>query len=110
MSRIGSVFRPGHKCLIAYVTTGYPSVAATLEAVPLLAKSGADIIELGIPFSDPLADGVTIQRASFQALQNGVTPATCLEVAGKLHKAVTTPLVFMSYFNPLLQYGLEKFC
>jgi len=110
MSRIGSVFRPGHQCLIAYVTAGYPSIAATLKVVPLLAQSGADIIELGIPFSDPLADGVTIQRASFQALQNGVTPAACLEVAGKLRQTVTTPLVFMSYFNPLFQYGLEKFC
>jgi len=110
MSRIDSVFRPGHKALIAYATTGYPSITATLKAVPLLAKSGADIIELGIPFSDPLADGVTIQRASFQALQNGVTPTACLEVAGRLRQTVTTPLVFMSYFNPLLQYGLEKFC
>jgi len=110
VSRIAGVFRPGHKALIAYVTTGYPSVEATLKIVPLLALNGADIIELGIPFSDPLADGVTIQRASFQALQNGVTPQVCLDVAGKLRRTTDVPLVFMSYFNPLLQYGLDGFC
>jgi tryptophan synthase alpha chain len=110
MSRIDSVFRPGHKALIAYVTTGYPSIEATLKVVPLLARNGADIIELGIPFSDPLADGVTIQRASFKALQNGVTPAACLEVACQVRRTVDVPLVFMSYFNPLLRYGMEKFC
>lgn len=110
MSRIEQVFRPSRKVLIAYVTTGYPSVESTLKIGPLLAQSGADIIELGIPFSDPLADGVTIQRASFQALQNGVTPQVCLEVAGKLRRVMDIPIVFMSYFNPLLQYGVKKFC
>ena len=74
MSRISSVFnQPGHKALITYVTVGYPSIEATLKVVPLLADSGCDIVELGIPFSDPLADGVTIQKASFYALKNGVT-------------------------------------
>jgi tryptophan synthase alpha chain len=110
VSRIAAVFKPGRKALIAYVTAGYPSIEATLKVVPLLVQNGADIIELGIPFSDPLADGVTIQRASFQALQNGVTPQVCLEVAGKLRGVVNVPLVFMSYFNPLLQYGLDRFC
>jgi tryptophan synthase alpha chain len=111
MSRIEAVFkRVGHKTLIPYVTVGYPDIETTLKVVPLLVESGADIIELGIPFSDPLADGVTIQRASYQALQNGVTTATCLEVAGKLRPQVDAPLVFMSYFNPLFRYGLEKFC
>ena len=93
-----------------YVTVGYPSIEATLEVVPLLAKSGCDIVELGIPFSDPLADGVTIQNSSFQALQNGVTPQLCLEIAGKLSKQVDIPLVFMTYFNPVFSYGLENFC
>ena len=111
MSRIEAVFkRTGHKALIPYVTVGYPSIDATLKVVPLLVKNGADIIELGIPFSDPLADGVTIQRASFQALQNGVTTGTCLELAEKLRKKVEAPLVLMLYFNPLFQYGLDKFC
>src|SRR4030042_4775656 len=111
MSRIASVFnRPGHKALIPYVTVGYPSVEDTLKVVPILADSGCDIVELGIPFSDPLADGATIQKASFHALKNGVTPAMCLEVAEKLSRKVDVPLVFMTYFNPVLSYGLDKFC
>jgi len=111
LSRIASVFkRPGHTALIPYVTIGYPSIEATLKVVPLLADSGCDIVELGIPFSDPLADGVTIQRASFHALQNGITPRICLEVAEELSQKVDIPLVFMTYFNPVLSYGLEEFC
>ena len=111
MNRIDSVFnRPGHKALIAYVTVGYPSIEATLKVVPILAKSGCDIIELGIPFSDPLADGTTIQKASHYALQNGVTPKICLEVASQLSRMVGIPLVFMGYFNPVLWYGAELFC
>ena len=75
MSQIASIFnQPGHIALIPYVTVGYPSIEATLKVVPLLASSGCDIVELGIPFSDPLADGATIQKASFQALKNGITP------------------------------------
>jgi tryptophan synthase alpha chain len=111
MSRIEQVFtRKGHTALIAYITTGYPDTEATLRAVPLLAESGCDIIELGIPFSDPLADGVTIQNASYHALQNGVTPQTCLEVAKKAREKVEIPLVFMSYYNPIYSYGVEEFC
>ncbi|HEY54839.1 MAG TPA: tryptophan synthase subunit alpha [Dehalococcoidia bacterium] len=111
MSDIAAVFsRPGHKALIPYVTVGYPDIEATLEVVPLLAQSGADIVELGIPFSDPLADGVTIQKSSFHALQNGVTPRLCLELAKQLREKVDIPLVFMTYFNPVLGYGLEEFC
>jgi len=111
LSRIASIFRePTHKALIPYVTVGYPTVDATLEVVPLLASCGCDIVELGIPFSDPLADGVTIQKASFRALQNGVTPKLCLEVAKQLSHEVDIPLVFMSYFNPVFRYGVEEFC
>lgn len=111
MSRIQEAFtRPSRKALIAYVTVGYPSVEATLNVVPLLADSGCDLVELGIPFSDPLADGVTIQKASFQALQNGVTPAVCLNVARQLTREVDVPLVFMTYYNPILRYGHEAFC
>jgi tryptophan synthase alpha chain len=111
VSKIAAAFNPpGHKALIAYVTVGYPTIEATLKVVPLLADSGADIIELGIPFSDPLADGVTIQKSSFQALQNGVTPKLCLEIAGNLSRKVNIPLVFMTYYNPVLKYGLEAFC
>ncbi len=111
MSRIASVFsQPGHTALIPYVTVGYPSIEATLEVVPLLARCGCDIVELGIPFSDPLADGVTIQKASFRALQNEITPKICLEVARQLSEKVDIPLVFMTYFNPVFSYGLEEFC
>ena len=111
MSRIGSVFNhPGHVALIPYVIVGYPTIEATLKVVPLLASSGCDIVELGIPFSDPLADGTTIQRASFHALQNEVTPQLCLSVAERLRHRVNIPLVFMTYFNPVFSYGLEEFC
>jgi len=111
LSRIASVFnQPEHIALIPYVTVGYPSIEATLKVVPLLASSGCDIVELGIPFSDPLADGVTIQKASFRALQNGVTPNLCLEVAKQLSHEVDIPLVFMTYFNPVFRYGVEEFC
>jgi tryptophan synthase alpha chain len=111
MSSIASVFKqPGHTALIPYVTVGYPSIEATLKVVPLLANHGCDIVELGIPFSDPLADGVTIQKASFRALENGVTPALCLEVARELSQKVSIPLVFMTYFNPVFSYGIERFC
>ena len=111
MSRIASVFnQPGHTALIPYITVGYPTVEATLKVVPLLASGSCDIVELGIPFSDPLADGATIQKASFCALQNGITPRLCLEVAKELSQMVETPLVFMTYFNPVFSYGLEEFC
>ncbi len=111
MSRIASVFaKPNYTAFIPYITVGYPSIEATLKVVPILANSGSDLVELGIPFSDPVADGVTIQKSSFHALQNGVTPKVCLEVAQELNQRVKVPLVFMSYFNPIFNYGLEKFC
>ena len=110
MSRILDVFQQSkHKILIPYVTVGYPNVDDTLKVVPLLAASGCDMVELGIPFSDPLADGATIQQASFSALKSGVTPGVCLEIAGKLHKQVDIPQIFMTYYNPIFHYGLEKF-
>ena len=110
MSRIASVFRPNHKALIAYLTVGYPDIETTRKAAAVLSDSGVDIIELGIPFSDPLADGATIQKASYQALRQGVTPQVCLEVASRLRREIATPLVFMTYYNPVFHYGLEAFC
>jgi tryptophan synthase alpha chain len=110
MSRITSIFRPGYKALIAYLTVGYPSLETTYEAASILADNGCDIIELGIPFSDPLADGATIQKASYQALQQGITPQICLKAAYQLRQRIATPLVFMSYYNPILSSGLEAFC
>ena len=111
MSRISEAFeRPGRTALIAYLMVGYPSLEATLAVVPLLEQWGCDIVELGIPFSDPLADGATIQQASHGALHNGVTPSRCLEMVRELRLKTRIPLVFMTYFNPVLHYGLDEFC
>ncbi|HHY37951.1 MAG TPA: tryptophan synthase subunit alpha [Clostridia bacterium] len=115
MSRIGQVFenlklKGTGAAFIPYVTVGYPSVDATMEAVSLLEECGAEIIELGVPFSDPMADGLTIQHASHEALRNGITPARCLEVAALLRNRVKLPLVFMTYYNPVLSYGVKRFC
>lgn len=110
MSHLAAVFRPGHKALIAYLTVGYPAPEATGVITTILADAGCDIIELGIPFSDPLADGATIQKASYQALRQGITPQACLDVARRLRQRITTTLVFMSYYNPILSFGLETFC
>jgi tryptophan synthase alpha chain len=110
MSQIAAAFKSDYKALIAYLTVGYPDLEATEKAAIALAGNGADIIELGIPFSDPLADGTTIQKASHRALQNGVTLQTCFEMAGKLHQEIATPLVFMTYYNPVYNFGLDAFC
>jgi len=110
MNNISSVFKPNHKALIGYVTAGYPDIADTPRIATVLAENGCDIIELGIPFSDPLADGATIQKASHHALQRGITPQACLEIANEIRKSIATPLAFMTYYNPVLNYGLEAFC
>ena len=95
---------------VAFLTVGYPDVGSTLSFVPALIEGGADIIELGVPFSDPLAEGPTIQRSSFHALQQGVTPRLCLDVAAKLRElGLEAPLLPMGYYNPMLAYGLESF-
>jgi tryptophan synthase alpha chain len=110
MDKIASVFKNGHKALIGYITVGYPHIRSTPEIARALADGGCDIIELGIPFSDPLADGATIQHASHQALLNGVTPEFCLETAAEISRKINTPLLFMTYYNPVFNYGPEKFC
>jgi len=109
MNRISTIFNNSHKALIAYVTAGYPSMEATIEAVPLLAELGCDLVELGIPFSDPLADGATIQQASYKALHNGTTPLNCLEAVVQIRQRSDIPLVFMSYYNPIYNFGISKF-
>ena len=96
--------------VIPYLTVGFPSVEETLSLVSALVDGGADVIELGVPFSDPLADGPTIQRSSFHALAQGVNLGTCLQVCQRLRSAgMNTPLVLMGYYNPILSYGLERF-
>jgi len=111
VSSIDDIFKkPKAKALIAYVTVGYPSLEETERVVPLLVESGCDIVELGIPFSDPLADGATIQQASFYALQNGITIKHCIELVKRLRHEITIPLIFMTYFNPVFKYGIENFC
>jgi tryptophan synthase alpha chain len=98
------------KALAPYVTIGHPTKDATLEIVPALVEGGATMIELGVPFSDPLADGPVIQRSSFQALQNGVTVEYCIQTARALRqRGVEVPLIFMGYYNPILRYGLDRF-
>jgi tryptophan synthase alpha chain len=100
----------GQTGFIAFLTVGYPDVESTLDFVPALIEGGADMIELGIPFSDPLAEGPTIQRSSYRALQNGVTPRECLDVAAKLRaRCVEAPFVPMGYYNPILAYGVDSF-
>lgn len=96
--------------IIPFLTVGFPSVQDTLALVPALVEGGADVVELGVPFSDPLADGPTIQRASFHALGQGVSLSTCLDVCRRLREqGVEVPLVLMGYYNPILSYGLERF-
>jgi tryptophan synthase alpha chain len=98
----------GEKGFIAYITAGDPDLDATLERVRLLEKAGADLIELGIPFSEPLADGVANQRAAERALENGTTYAGILEVVKKIREESEIPIVFFSYLNPLFARGFER--
>jgi tryptophan synthase alpha chain len=112
MSRITERFdrlrAEGRKGFVPFVTAGDPDVATSIEIVKRLAEMGADVIELGVPFSDPMADGPTIQRSSQRALSNGVHLATVLEISRSLRKTSETPVVLFSYFNPLLSFGLDN--
>jgi tryptophan synthase alpha chain len=113
MTRISETFRrlmkKGGKAFIPYVTAGDPSLDKTAEMVHVLEECGADIIELGVPFSDPLADGPTIQRASERALKNGVTLRKVISLVRDLRQSTQVPLVLMTYFNPVFKYGVEDF-
>jgi tryptophan synthase alpha chain len=95
--------------IVAYITAGDPSLDATLEFVLALEGAGTDVIELGVPFSDPLADGPTIQRASERALKSGASLPKILQLVGRIRKSSQIPLVLFSYYNPILQMGLEPF-
>jgi len=111
--RFAELSASGQLGIVAYITAGDPSLDATLQFVLALAEAGADVIELGVPFSDPLADGPTIQRASERALKSGTTLAGVLDLVRRIRQssppANEVPLVLFSYYNPILQMGLEKF-
>jgi tryptophan synthase alpha chain len=107
--RFAELRASGELGIVAYITAGDPSLDATLKFVEALADAGADVIELGVPFSDPLADGPTIQRASERALKNGATLRGVLDLVARIRKSSQVPLVIFSYYNPVLQMGLEKF-
>jgi tryptophan synthase alpha chain len=100
--------RDAHKGFIPYITAGDPSLEATEQIILELERSGADIIELGVPFSDPMADGPVIQRASERALANHVSVRDCLELVRRVRQQSAVPIVLFSYLNPLLSIGLER--
>lgn len=113
ISRIGKTFKKlkkeGRKAFIPYIMAGDPSLDKTKEVVLLFEECGADIVELGVPFSDPLADGPTIQRASERALKNGVTLRKAISHVKDIRQMTQIPIVLMTYFNPVFKYGVENF-
>lgn len=114
-SRIGRAFAAAREqkrvAVLPFLTVGYPSVDVSIAAVKAVVDAGGDVVELGVPFSDPLAEGPTIQKSSFHALTQGVTPGICIDAAARLRReGVQAALVLMGYYNPVLAYGMEKFC
>src|SRR5215468_1926204 len=111
MTRIGRLFETLHcenrKGLIAYLTAGDPSPAHTPGLVAAMVRGGADLIELGVPFSDPIADGPVIQRAGERALKHGTSLHTVLEIAGQIRHTSDVPLLLFTYLNPVVRYGVE---
>jgi len=110
MNRINKVFEKKKNLLSIYFTAGFPEINDTLKIIKELDKSQVDMIEIGLPFSDPLADGPTIQKSSEKALSNGMTTNLLFDQLKDLRKISDVPVVIMGYFNPILQYGIEKFC
>jgi len=109
IERISQAFRPGHTAFMPYAVLGYPQRVESLAVITALAEAGADLLELGVPFSDPLADGPTIQAATQKSLDNGTTMRDCLAMTRELRAAgLTTPAVFMGYVNMLMAYGFEQ--
>ncbi len=111
MSRLTDLFKQkNERVLNVYCTAGYPHLNSTLEVMESLQKNGAHIIELGMPYSDPLADGEVIQNSSLIALDNGMTIDTLFEQLATMRQTIQIPVVLMGYMNPILQYGFEAFC
>lgn len=110
-NRITSLFeKKDEKILSIYFTAGYPELNDTLKIIGQLEKSGADLVEIGMPFSDPVADGPVIQQSSEEALKNGMTIHLLFEQLKRIRKSVSIPLILMGYLNPVMQYGIEDFC
>ncbi len=112
--RISEAFAKAHRekrgVLMPYFMCGYPSAEQSVAMTIAATEAGADIIELGMPFSDPLADGATIQHAGHAALERGMSVRGCMEVARQVAAQSSVPLILMGYYNPLLAYGIERFC
>jgi len=110
-NRLDQLFeRKQENILSIYYTAGFPSLGDTVPIAEHIQEAGADIIEIGMPFSDPLADGPTIQRSSLKALENGMTIKLLFEQISNIRKQVKIPIILMGYLNPAMQYGLERFC
>ena len=110
MNRINQKLQENKKLLSIYFTAGFPNLNDTATIIKELEKSGVDMIEIGLPFSDPLADGPTIQESSTIAIENGMTTKVLFEQLKNIRKAVQVPLIIMGYFNPIMQFGVESFC
>lgn len=110
MNRINNKLQEDKKLLSIYFTAGYPKLNDTVSILQELEKNGVDMIEIGLPFSDPLADGPTIQESSTVAIENGMTTSLLFEQLKDIRKTVQIPLIIMGYFNPMMQFGMEKFC
>lgn len=111
MNRIQELFKQkSNRVLNIYCTAGFPLLNSTLDVMQALQENGADIIELGVPYSDPLADGPVIQESGGEALQNGMTIKTLISQLQQLRPAIHVPVILMGYINPVIQYGFEKFC
>ena len=110
MNRINETLNKEQKLLSIYFTAGFPQLEDTVTILKQLEASGVDMIELGLPFSDPLADGPTIQESSTQALKNGMTTDKLFDQLKDIRQHIKVPLIVMGYFNPMMQYGVERFC
>lgn len=110
MNRINQKLQSANKILSIYFTAGYPNLNDTVAIIEKLEQNGVDLIEIGLPFSDPLADGPTIQESSTKALKNGMTTEVLFNQLKNIRKSVSIPLIIMGYFNPMMQYGIENFC
>lgn len=110
VNRIDRAFQKDHKLLSIYFSAGHPELEDTGRILELLQASDADMVEIGLPFSDPLADGPTIQESSTRALQNGMTTEKLFQQLEGIRERIELPLILMGYFNPMLQYGVERFC